>query len=206
MAKSIITKKRGKRNCNRYVPTTCQDCKQIKLRRSDALKKWGGTCRSCARRRWVAANPDLSKQSAIRRRATIASWSPQRKAELSEKARQQVLRQGGVPNARKFTSAMVRGSANGNWKGPLAKSPPRQRAMKTLEYVAWRTSVFVRDEYTCQMCKKRGGQLQADHILPYSTHPDLRYEISNGRTLCKPCHQTTDTYGAKALRFRQSHP
>lgn len=59
----------------------------------------------------------------------------------------------------------------------------------------WRVAVFERDSYTCQMCGERGGRLQADHIKPFSTHPDLRHVLSNGRTLCVPCHQQTDTYG-----------
>ena len=59
----------------------------------------------------------------------------------------------------------------------------------------WRTAIFARDAYTCQECGVKGGRLQADHIKPFSTHPDLRYDLSNGRTLCVPCHQATPTYG-----------
>ena len=59
----------------------------------------------------------------------------------------------------------------------------------------WRTLVFERDNYTCQHCQRRGGRLQADHIKPYKEFPELRHELSNGRTLCVPCHQKTPTYG-----------
>lgn len=55
--------------------------------------------------------------------------------------------------------------------------------------------MFERDDFTCQQCGKKGGRLQADHILPYSTHPELRLDLNNGRTMCVPCHRATPTYG-----------
>ena len=67
-------------------------------------------------------------------------------------------------------------------------------------YREWRTQVFSRDDYTCRGCGSRGGVLQADHIKPWSTHPELRYELTNGRTLCVSCHKQTPTYGIKALQ------
>ena len=73
-----------------------------------------------------------------------------------------------------------------NWKGGV--SP---RMLNTPEYKAWRKSVFERDNYTCQFCGKYGGELNADHIKQWSLYPDLRFELSNGRTLCVPCHKTT---------------
>ena len=82
---------------------------------------------------------------------------------------------------------------NPNWRGGelVAKKQFRKKAMYQLEYKQWRLAVFERDDYTCQFCHKRGGTLEADHIMPWSTHEHLRYEVSNGRTLCQKCHRTT---------------
>lgn len=63
------------------------------------------------------------------------------------------------------------------------------------EYADWRKKVFERDDYTCQICKVRGGRLNADHIKDWAAFPLLRFDITNGRTLCVPCHKTTETYG-----------
>lgn len=74
-------------------------------------------------------------------------------------------------------------------------SAKRQRPWRgCAEDREWRTRVFVRDGYRCVLCGS-GGRLQADHIEPVSTRPDLRHELSNGRTLCVPCHKQTPTYG-----------
>lgn len=75
--------------------------------------------------------------------------------------------------------------------------------MQRFEYKQWRKSVFERDDYTCQNCKNKGGMLNADHIQPYSLHPNLRYDIGNGRTLCLECHKKTDTYMVKSRIYKK---
>jgi 5-methylcytosine-specific restriction endonuclease McrA len=64
-------------------------------------------------------------------------------------------------------------------------------------YLEWRNNVFERDNFTCQDCDQIGGYLNADHIKPFAFYPELRFELSNGRTLCHDCHKKTDTYGVK---------
>lgn len=72
-------------------------------------------------------------------------------------------------------------------------------ARYSVEAKQWRKSVFERDNYTCQKCSVRGTYLEADHIKPFAYYPELRYEISNGRTLCRPCHNKTKV-GSKKMR------
>jgi len=55
----------------------------------------------------------------------------------------------------------------------------------------WRKAVFDRDNYTCQGCGVRGCRLEAHHKKPFAYFPALRFEVSNGETLCCPCHNKT---------------
>ena len=71
--------------------------------------------------------------------------------------------------------------------------------METLQYKEWRKIVFERDKYTCQICGIKNIKFHADHIKPWALYPKLRYELTNGRTLCIACHIKTDTYGGKIL-------
>ena len=56
-------------------------------------------------------------------------------------------------------------------------------------YREWRKQVWLRDNFTCKIanpdCK---GRIEAHHILRWSSHPELRYKINNGITLCHAHH------------------
>jgi predicted restriction endonuclease len=98
-------------------------------------------------------------------------------------------------------SRATSGSNNPNWRGGI--EPERRRIRQKMEYKLWRKAVFERDNYTCVWCgaKCRSGSpvvLNADHIKPFALYPELRFAIDNGRTLCVPCHRTTDTYGGRS--------
>jgi len=52
-------------------------------------------------------------------------------------------------------------------------------------YKFWRKEVFERDNYKCRICNKDcNGKIEAHHILSWSKHSELRYEVNNGITLC----------------------
>ena len=61
---------------------------------------------------------------------------------------------------------------------------------KSVNYKFWRESVYKRDNFTCKKCKTRGGKLHPHHIKNFSQYPDLRFELTNGVTLCEKCHKT----------------
>ena len=77
------------------------------------------------------------------------------------------------------------------------RAAQRIKEMDGVAYREWRKQVFERDGYKCQHCPQVGGKLHADHIKPWSTHPELRYDVKNGRTLCVSCHRKTPTWGSR---------
>ena len=53
--------------------------------------------------------------------------------------------------------------------------------------------IFARDEYTCQVCKKKNKQLRIHHILYKSKGGTNR--IDNLITVCKECHSSENHHG-----------
>lgn len=69
------------------------------------------------------------------------------------------------------------------------KTAERRDLRFTMQYKRWRYDVYQRDKFTCQECATaRGGNLVAHHIKPFADFPELRFEVSNGLTLCETCH------------------
>jgi len=83
----------------------------------------------------------------------------------------------------------IRGPEHWNWKDGSIARKKRHLEMGRDEYIQWRKEVFNRDKYVCQNCFEPQKYIQAHHIKPWKSFPSLRYEISNGITLCKRCHQ-----------------
>lgn len=102
---------------------------------------------------------------------------------------------GGLEKARKLQSTMEnriksscrqRGIDIKDFKG--FSTTEQHMARNNTYYKEWKRKVFERDDYTCQCCGKRGGNLNAHHLYNFSEYEDLRYDISNGITFCEKCH------------------
>lgn len=104
----------------------------------------------------------------------------------------------GIPiteEAKKLLSIAHSGSNHYNWQGGI--TPVNLKIRRSMKYRNWRKGVFERDDFTCQICFKKGSYLHADHIKAFAIYPELRFELLNGRTLCVPCHRLTPTYGGR---------
>ena len=55
---------------------------------------------------------------------------------------------------------------------------------------AWRQAVLNRCHWQCVDCGRvaYGRDMHADHVVPVSVAPDLRYDVSNGAARCVSCH------------------
>lgn len=75
----------------------------------------------------------------------------------------------------------------------------------------WSRDVLKRDEYTCQECNRRGGYLEAHHIVGFkelfkefkiksfeqAMETKELWSLNNGITLCQSCHKKTDNFGGR---------
>lgn len=57
----------------------------------------------------------------------------------------------------------------------------------------WVNAVMSRDRATCQHCGITEVELHAHHIKSYLNHPELRFDVDNGLTLCYRCHWAVHT-------------
>ena len=93
------------------------------------------------------------------------------------------------------------GENHWNWKG--GKTEEAYKLRHSEQYEKWRMAVYRRDHWTCQMCGKKTKQLVAHHIKPFKDYPELRYDVSNGITLCRNCHKKVHGYIGKDTRFKK---
>jgi len=79
-------------------------------------------------------------------------------------------------------------AAPGTIPKPTGESVKRNRSLRNSKQSKdWVKAVKLRDNWICLDCGDVG--IHAHHIKPWRDHPELRYEISNGVTLCVPCHE-----------------
>lgn len=104
----------------------------------------------------------------------------------------------GMPKSEAFKEfcRSRKGDKSATWKGGI--TPEHMKIRNSKELKEWRESVFKRDGYMCQDCldiSKSGNTvyLHSHHLKYFSEFPELRFEVSNGITLCKICHYKRHT-------------
>lgn len=56
------------------------------------------------------------------------------------------------------------------------------------EYKLWKLQVLEIHNHTCTECGTHDN-LQAHHVKQASKHPELRYDVNNGKCVCFSCHK-----------------
>lgn len=95
---------------------------------------------------------------------------------------------------------------------PNISDEDRQKRNLYLRNQDWSKSIMERDNYTCQVCKLRGGKLNAHHLNGYHWYKRGRLDLENGVTLCTKCHKSFHKqFGQKwndflqYLEFKNNH-
>lgn len=140
-------------------------------------------CKKC----WVKN----SKENRKKRRAKRLFLYPKKKKQRRYLTRR--LKELALKNIRQYS--FKAGKEHPNWKGGISQLR-NKHSFADKKYINWRKAVFERDNYTCQDCKARSGNgkevyLEAHHLKEWIDYPELRFEVSNGLTLCKDCHNKT---------------
>jgi hypothetical protein len=80
------------------------------------------------------------------------------------------------------------GENNPRWNPNLTNKERGQRRICP-KFTKWRKKVYIRDNYTCQCCGQYGGKLEAHHLDGFHWFKKGRYNVNNGITLCRYCHE-----------------
>lgn len=145
-------------------------------------------------------------------------WGAESRKKMSE-ARYRFHANGGIHPLLGKERPDMKGENNPNWKrfgkehprwADVKKRPFYKSIREIFKYVEWRKSVFARDNYTCVLCGAKKVFIEADHypqrFIDIVRNNDIQeigdaikcaelWEVSNGRTLCQPCHRNTTTWG-----------
>jgi len=80
---------------------------------------------------------------------------------------------------------LLRGTKHWNFNGEGVANHQRQRLWALGR--EWRTKVLTRDNFICAACPSR-KRMVAHHLDGWANHPDKRFDLGNGITLCHDCH------------------
>jgi len=68
------------------------------------------------------------------------------------------------------------------------KTPDRKIQRLKFDKAKLANECFKIKNFTCEVCSKRGGDLNAHHLNSWHTHPEQRFDLKNLVCLCTSCH------------------
>lgn len=151
-----------------------------------AIRHHNDTKRGAKARNRIDLDPATVATKYRRRGATMRSVSVE--IGVSKAVIGRVLREAGEP-AKAANAERPTGPDHPSWRHDLTAEEREQRR-DMAKQAKWRARVYERDGYTCQCCgDARGGNLHAHHVRDHATNKGERWKVSNGVTLCAPCHR-----------------
>ena len=185
--------------CNAPITRRATYClshsnKKTKTGRTFIMSEQGKLNIKMARQKYFAnggTSPSKGKKMSIEQKEKISKTMIERKVNVKEK--------------------------NPNWKGYNYIKDLDNAIRMITEYKLWRIQVLKKDDYTCQECYHRGKPLEVHHIKEFVIllHEFLQqynqfspiedketlirlsityepfWDVNNGKTLCKKCHNKT---------------
>ena len=152
------------------------------MRSKDRRKRKIYTCEVCGKEFEFGTyrNPKYcSKECWNRRNPAESKTCPFCKKEFTTYQRDQVY------CSKSCARSDMTGERATAWKGGLTRAILSIRGRK--QYRVWRAAVLARDGNKCTKCDATDN-LHAHHIKSFDKFPELRYDVSNGLTVCDNCH------------------
>jgi ribosomal protein S14/5-methylcytosine-specific restriction endonuclease McrA len=182
------------------VKCSCTICGSDKgfIRLKDALKP----CRSCTRKQW---HDNLSEEAKTQLCKNIGEaglgrepWNKDRTDCYSRETRDNWSKAHkettADPNFRIKMSCTKQGIAFSDFKGFTTTEKFRTRVL--IKKTGIVKDCLQKADYTCDVCSKRGVELNAHHLHSFDKYEDLRVDPTNLVCLCKCCHDLFHaTYG-----------
>jgi len=166
---------------------------------SKAKKKWyndggvhpRGMLGKTAWNKGLKTPPEIVEKLRTAKLGKKASQATKKKMSLARKGIQAIWTLGRIPWNKGKKFPQISGEKHYLWMGDRSEAVKRRRLRGTLEWKLWRASVFERDNYICQDCGACGVYLEAHHIIPIRSDMSKAFDLTNGITLCRQCHQKT---------------
>lgn len=199
--KEIIHKDACKKCCelkakdsivNKFGSYTCMAIKAEKRREETNIKRYGSPN--------VFSNEDIKNKIIKTNIKKYGVKYNQQSKNIRAKTVATVRERYGVDNYVELFKGKFIGSNSPVWNNDTEYI---RQERSSNEYKKWRSCVFTKDNYTCQCCgaKSKAGKhviLNAHHIANWKDNPTIRYDVSNGVTLCEQCHMKFhQLYGKK---------
>ena len=193
---------------------TCENCKNGFIRKSYNITSKVSFCSVSCKSKYFWKNEEYKKLQTIAHKGQSV-WMKGRKHSLdskikmskslkgrpslkgmlgkshSEETKKQMseCRKGIIP--KNVLRGDMKGEKNPRWISDRAKLKKYEgsKERRSQIYKEWRKKVCDRDSWKCRIgnidcC----GRLEVHHILGWVEHPELRYQVNNGITLCHAHH------------------
>ena len=178
-------------------------------------KKISETCKKRGVGKWMLGRKPTEETKKKLRQNSARYWLGKKRGKQSKETIEKRMKK---IRGKKNPSASKRFTENNPCKGKFGKAHPNWKEIKKrplykaireyYKYKRWRFRVFEKDTFTCQYCKKCGGDLEAHHIKPFlkiiienniktladACHCRELWDIENGITVCIPCHKKIDNH------------
>jgi hypothetical protein len=137
----------------------------------------------------------LGKECAEDKKLKISLANKGKKRTVEEREKMSISHKG-IPLSKEHRERISVANVGRKGTSLIGESHPRWITDRTLlvknekkhldgRYREWMKAVKNRDGWKCRIADHNcNGRLEAHHILRWSKHPELRYEVNNGISLC----------------------